>query len=300
MMEFRGVYTIPCTPFTRSGELDLPSLRREVQFCLDCGAHGLVAPVNASEFSSLSDAERKRVVEVVATENAGRVPFVAGVSAVSAAVGVELARHARSAGADALIAMPPYVKKAGEAEIFDYYARIADAADLPVVIQDFIPPIGTPMRPEFMARLLREIPQVRFLKEEAILPGHVMTRTRELAGPALEGTMGGQGGRFLFDEVARGASGTMPACQITDIHVDIWNLIEAGDMPAARALFNRALPLLNFEWMFSVALYKELLRRRGVIETSVCRAAPAELDELDLQELDAILEGVAPLFRVGC
>lgn len=294
---FRGVFTIPCTPFTMTGEVDYPSLRREVRFCLECGAHGLVAPVNASEFSSLSDAERERVVETVAEENAGRVPFVAGVSAVSTMVGVELARHARAAGADAVIAMPPYVKKCGEAEIFDYYARIAEAADLPVILQDFIPPIGTPMRPEFMARLLKEIPHVRYLKEEAIVPGHILSRTAELAGEALEGSMGGQGARFLFDEVARGACGTMPACQVTDIHVDIWNLIEAGEMEQARALFNRLLPLLNMEWMFSIALYKEVLRRRGVFETAVCRAAPAQLDALDLRELDALLQDVEQLFR---
>jgi 4-hydroxy-tetrahydrodipicolinate synthase len=257
-----------------------------------------VAPVNASEFTSLSDAERMRVVEIVAEENAGRVPFVAGVSAVSTQVAVLHARHARSVGAAALIAMPPYVKKYPPAEIFDYYRQLAEAADLPVVIQDFIPPVGTPMSPELMARMLREIPQVRFLKEEAIMPGHVMSETARLAGTALEGMMGGQGGRFLFDEVARGGTGTMPACQSTDIHVDIWNLIDAGDLQAARVLFNRLLPLLNFELMFSVALYKEILRRRGVIETAYCRAAPAQLDDYDLRELDALLADIEPLYRV--
>lgn len=296
-MQFRGVFTIPCTPFTATGELDEASLRREVRFCLDCGAHGLVAPVNASEFSSLSDTERMRVVEIVAEENGGRVPFVAGVSAVSTQVAVLHSRHAQSVGADALIAMPPYVKKYPLAEIFAYYEAIA-AVDLPVVIQDFIPPVGTPMSPELMARMLREIPQVRFLKEEAIMPGHVMTETARLAGDALEGMMGGQGGRFLFDEVARGGAGTMPACQSTDLHVDIWNLIEAGDLLAARVLFNRLLPLLNSEWMFSVALYKQILRRRGVFETAYCRAAPAQLDEYDLRELDALLTDIEPLYRV--
>ena len=133
-MRFRGIFTIPCTPFSASGELDEQSLRREVRFCLDCGAHGLVAPVNASEFTSLSDAERCRVVEIVAEENAGRVPFVAGASGVSAQVAVYFARHARNAGAAGLIAMPPYVKKAGAAEIFDYYERLSDAAELPIII----------------------------------------------------------------------------------------------------------------------------------------------------------------------
>ena len=297
-MQFRGVFTIPCTPFLENGALDEASLRRQVGFCIDCGAHGLVAPVNASEFTSLSDTERRRVVEITAEENAGRVPLVVGISAVSTFVAVEFAQHARSVGADAVIAMPPYVKKIAGEEIFSFYSAVAEAADLPVIIQDFIPPVGTPMSPELLARLLREIPQVRYLKEEAILPGHVMTRVRELAGPALEGTMGGQGGRFLFDEVARGGCGTMPACQATDVLVDIWNLIEANDLSRARSLFNRLLPLLNFEWMFSVALYKEVLRRRGVIATRVCRGASTTLDSYDLRELDAILEEVEPLFRV--
>jgi 4-hydroxy-tetrahydrodipicolinate synthase len=297
-MLFRGIFAIPVTPFTASGELDEASLRREVRFCLDCGAHGIVAPVNASEFSSLSDEERRRVVEIVAEENAGRVPFIAGVSAVSEWVGAELARHARECGADAVIAMPPYVKKAAGEEIFRYYARIAEAGDLPVVLQDFIPPIGTPMPAALMARMLREIPQVRYLKEEALLPCQVMTEAARLAGPALEGVMGGQGGRYLMTEVERGACGTMPAAQCADVLVDLWALIESGDAAGARRLFNRLLPLLNLEAMYSVALYKEVLRRRGVIATAFCRAAPAALDAHDLRELDAILQDLEPLFRV--
>src|SRR5687768_18494399 len=106
-MIFRGVYTIPVTPFTETGELDEESLRREVRFCLECGAHGIVAPVNASEFYTLTDEERLRVVRIVAEENAGRVPFVAGCSAVSVQHAAMLAREARAAGASAVMAMPP-------------------------------------------------------------------------------------------------------------------------------------------------------------------------------------------------
>ena len=63
---FRGVFAIPCTPFAEDGGVDWDSLRREVEFCLAAGAHGIVAPVNASEFTSLSDEERRRVVETAA------------------------------------------------------------------------------------------------------------------------------------------------------------------------------------------------------------------------------------------
>src|SRR5207245_8578188 len=154
---FRGVFAIPCTPFTERGALDEESLRREVEFCVQCGAHGIVAPVNASEFTSLSDDERKRVVEIVVEAAAGRAPVVAGVSAVSAEVATLFARHAAEAGADALIAMPPYVRKAAPDEILAYYQAISDATPLPIFIQNFVAPIGTPMTAAFMVRLLREL-----------------------------------------------------------------------------------------------------------------------------------------------
>lgn len=296
-MEFRGVFTIPCTPFTGGGELDEASLRRQVRFCLEAGAHGIVAPVNASEFYTLTDDERRQVVEIVAEETARRVPFVAGCSAVSAQHAVMLARHAREAGADAVIAMPPVIRKASEPEIYDYYRAIAEVG-LPVVVQDFVAPIGTPMPVDLVARMVREIPAVRYVKEETVLGPHVISRLREACGEALEGIMGGQGGRFLFNEVARGACGTMPACHLTDVQVDLWNLLAAGREREARDLFDRILPLLNFEHMYGVAVYKEVLRRRGIIATNVCRGGPAALDAWDLKELDTLLAGIEPLFRV--
>ena len=59
--------------------------------------------------------------------------------------------------------------------------------------------------------------------------------------------MGGVAGRYLIDEYRRGACGTMPACEATDVHVQVWEALEAGDERRARDLFNRLLPLLNFE-----------------------------------------------------
>jgi len=297
-MNFKGVYTIPCTPFTQGGDLDEASLRREVQFCLECGTHGLVAPVNASEFYTLTDDERKRVVVIVAEENAGRVPFVAGCSAVSAHHAAMLGRHAEAAGASAVMAMPPVIRKAAGEEIFEFYRVLAAAVSLPVIIQDFVAPIGTPMPVDLMARMVRELPNVKFLKEETATGPHVLSRLRELCGDQVEGIMGGQGGRFLFNEYARGACGTMPACHLTDVQVDIWNLLDGGREAEARELFNRILPLLNFEHMYQVAAYKEVLRRRGVIATHICRAAPVVLDDYDLRELDALLGPIQDLLRV--
>src|SRR5438477_8566192 len=80
---FRGVFAIPPTPFDDAGNVDEASLRRCVDFCVAAGSHGIVAPVNASEAVSLTDAERLRVAEVLVEQTAGRVPVVVGVSGVS-------------------------------------------------------------------------------------------------------------------------------------------------------------------------------------------------------------------------
>jgi 4-hydroxy-tetrahydrodipicolinate synthase len=139
---------------------------------------------------------------------------------------------------------------------------------------------------------------VRLSKEETLPEPRMLGRTVEVAGDACRGVFGGQGGIYLIDEWRRGAAGNMPACQATDVQVDIWNLLEAGDEAGARALFNRLLPLINYERLYGVAVYKEVLHRRGVFATTRSRQPGAELDAADRAELDVIMRDVTPLFRV--
>jgi 4-hydroxy-tetrahydrodipicolinate synthase len=104
-------------------------------------------------------------------------------------------------------------------------------------------------------------------------------------------------GRFLLDEHRRGICGTMPACEMTDVHVQLWDALEAGDDKRARAIYQRLLPLLTIEWLYGASVYKEVLRRRGVIQSTFTRDAGLhKLDEFDHKELDAILADVGELF----
>jgi 4-hydroxy-tetrahydrodipicolinate synthase len=300
MTRFRGVFTIPVTPFDDEGNVDEAGLRSCVRFCLDAGAHGLVAPVNASEFSALTDGERQRVAEVIVETAERRIPVVIGVSGTSARHAALFAGHARRTGADAVIAMPPYARKASQAEIVDYFKAVAAAAELPVFIQNYGPPVGTPLSAAFMVQLVEAIDGVSYVKEETLPAGQVMSEVFRLAGPRLHGVMGGMAGRFLLDEYRRGACGTMPACEVTDVHVALWNALEAGDEAGARTIFNRLLPLLNLEWLYGAAVYKEVLRRRGVIPNALLRGPGLHtLDAFDHRELDAILADVSQLFTVA-
>ncbi len=298
---FRGVFTIPVTPFDRHGAIDEDSLKNEVDWCIRAGAHGIVAPVNASESPTLLDDERKRVTRLVVETTTKRVPVVIGVSGASTQASVMFTKYARQVGADAVIAMPPYgVRLADPESVFAFYQSVADAADgLPVFIQNWGGPAGTIMTAHQMTRLMTEIDNVSYLKEETANAGHLMTTVLATAGDACEGIMGGIGGRYLMDEFRRGACGTMPACQTTDIHVNIWNALEAGNLDKARRTFYRLLPLLNMEAAFGPIVYKEVLKRRGVIANTTLRSRrDSGLDEYDHKELDEILRDVSDLFSI--
>lgn len=298
---FRGVFAIPPTPFDDSGAVDERSLRGCVDFCVQAGAHGIVAPVNASESIALTDAERLRVAEVLVEQSGGRLPVVIGVSGVSTDASVLYTRHAAEIGADAVIAMPPYVKHAPADEIYEFYAALSRAANgLPVWIQDYVGPVGTPMSASLLARLLAEIPGVDFLKEETALAPQVMGRVRELAGASLKGVMGGMAGRYLLEEYRRGACGTMPACEVADVHVQVWDALESGDAERARRLHTALLPLLNYEAMYSFTIYKEVLLRRGVIASARTRVPGAgRLDAENHRELDLLLRDLEPLMTAA-
>ena len=296
---FRGVFAIPPTPFDDDGNLDETSLRNCIDFCLASGAHGIVTPVNASESIALVDEERLRVAELGVERVAGRIPVVIGVSGVSTAASMLYSRHAATIGADAVIAMPPYVKHPTSDEIVDFYTAVARAAaPLPVWIQDYVGPVGTPMAPALLARLLKDIPGVDYLKEESAYAPQVMSRVRELAGDSLKGIMGGMAGRYLLEEYRRGTCGTMPACEVIDAHVLIWNALDRGEPEEARRLHTILLPLLNYEAMYSFTIYKEVLLHRGIIASAKTRVpGTARLDLENRQELDILLRNIDSLLQ---
>jgi dihydrodipicolinate synthase/N-acetylneuraminate lyase len=226
------------------------------------------------------------------------VPVVVGVTSSCAVIARDSARDAQRAGADAIIAMPPQVQRASEPEIKAYYGAIAGASDLPLFLQNYGGPGGTPMSARLMAELVRTLPTVQFVKEETESSGTVMSAVIEAAGPRLLGVMGGKAGRHLLDEFRRGACGTMPACEVTDVHATLWRALEAGEMAQAGDLYRKLLPLLTFEVAYGPAVYKEVLRRRGVIRSAAFRQTGGRvLDGPAMEELTQILDDLEPLLH---
>jgi 4-hydroxy-tetrahydrodipicolinate synthase len=152
---------------------------------------------------------------------------------------------------------------------------------------------------EQVAQLAHEVPGIRYVKEEAAPSGQRITRLSELAGGSLDAVFGGAGARYVIDELVRGARGTMPACEVTELHVRMLAAFDEGREQDARDLFERTLPLLSMQANFRWRLTKAVLQRRGLIDSTYVRAPGPELDRYDRLELDALLARLGDLLPPG-
>jgi 4-hydroxy-tetrahydrodipicolinate synthase len=290
---WRGIFTIPVTPFDEDMEVDVDGLRAQLDFCVESGAAGIVHPVMASEFFTLTDEERLRMIPVVTRQVAGRIPVVIGVAATSLQGARRFAREARDAGADAVIAMPPYVTKFPAVDVTRYFEALARAAEVPVFVQN----AGVAaMSPPTLLQLLREVLGLHYVKEEVAPAHHNITRLVEAGEPALWGVFGGGGAQNLIDELRRGAAGNMPASQYTDVVSRVFDLWESGKEAEARALHMRLQPALQRERLAGVGAAKAVLVRRGVIKSARTRGAGTPLDDHDQLELDVLWPQLEELF----
>jgi 4-hydroxy-tetrahydrodipicolinate synthase len=110
--------------------------------------------------------------------------------------------------------------------------------------------------------------------------------------------MGGAGARFILDELARGACGTMPALELADAHVALWRAWQRGDRAEARRIYTLTLPLLAFQMTFRVRATKEVLKRRGLLTHTGARAAGPKLDAGDMAEIGELLATAAPTLAI--
>lgn len=165
---YRGIFPVVPTTFTETGELDLASQKRAVDFMIDAGSDGLCILANFSEQFSLSDDEREIVTRTVLEHVAGRVPVIVTTSHYSTAICAARSRRAQEYGAAMVMVMPPYhgaTFRVPESQIHAFYARVSDALGIPIMIQD-APASGTALAAPFLARMAREIEQVAYFKIE--------------------------------------------------------------------------------------------------------------------------------------
>ena len=131
---FTGVFTALVTPFTKTGEIDEPALRRLVDFQIKNKVQGLVPMGTTGESPTVSHEEHNKVIDIVIDQAKGRVPVIAGAGSNSTEEAIILSRHAKQAGAAATLQVAPYYNKPTQEGFYGHFTAIADAADLPLIV----------------------------------------------------------------------------------------------------------------------------------------------------------------------
>jgi len=292
--EWRGSFAIPLTPFDDHDRIDESVLADEIEFCAASGVGGIIVPIMVSEFSVLSEEERRVMIRVPVEAAAGRTPIIVNVAAVNTRVAVSYAEYAQEVGADGVIAMPPYSRRKPDfATVFAYYAAISQAVDVPIWLQNAS---AWPMSATQVETLCTEIEHVSWVKEEVRPSAHRITALLERNCPDIKGVAGGAGGRNMVAEWARGSKGVVHACQFCDLVQRIWEMLDSGAEDQARDLFEHTLPALVAEGVMpgEMAGAKEIMVRRGVFRNRRMRMEVKPLDEYDLQEIDKLWERIEP------
>jgi len=281
-----GIVPILNSTFHEDGTIDLESQRDLVRHLLAQGVHGIALFGNASEGYALTQDERERIMSVVVDEVAGKVPVIVSTGHTGTYPAVEMSRAAATAGADALMVLPPYLLKPDGQGVYDYFAAISNAVQIPIMVQDAPLMTQVNMPSALLARMAREIEHVVYAKVEAPPTTLKITELLSLAGDSVI-AFGGLNGHFLLEELDRGAAGTMPGSDLCASFVRIWDLYKGDKRAEARADFRRLLPMIRYELQpgLGVSAMKTNLVAEGVIRTSTVRPPTRALDEIGLREL---------------
>lgn len=295
-VNLEGIYPILATPFTSTGEVDEQSLRELVRFQLQAKVDGIALFGNASEMYTLLDKERELIAEVVVDEVKGRVPLVFGSGHTGLEGAVQLSKWAQKAGADALMVLPPYMVKPDGQRMYDYFAAISRAVDIPIMLQDAPIASGISIPVPLMVKLAKDFDNITYVKVEAPPTTVKITEVIKQSEGRLT-VFGGLNGNYFYEELNRGAVGMMPACEFPDICVQIYQLFKAGDRDAARTLFYQYLPFIRIGTIpgFAMAVHKEVLKAGGVIHSAYVRNPNAPIDDILLNEVMDTLKGLDPL-----
>ncbi len=295
---YTGVFPIAPTPFDEGGGLDLEGQKRVLDCMVDQGVDGICILANYSEQFLLSDEEREVLLELCLAHVAERVPVIVTCSHFSTRIAAARGKRAAEAGAAMLMLMPPYhgaALKAGEEGIVEHFAAVAEAARVPIMIQD-APLSGVDLPVPLLLRLAREIDEVGYFKVETAQAAAKLRALIEAGGDAIEGPFDGEESITLMADLDAGATGTMPSALLPDLIRPVVVHHREGRREEAAAHYARILPLINFEnRQCGLRACKTVMMEGGVIKSDAVRHPLAPLHPATRAELLELARQQAPV-----
>jgi len=260
-----GVGTALVTPFTKTGGLDEPAVRRLGRRQIDAGIHFLVPCGTTGENPTLTLAERIRIVEILVDEAGGGIPVLAGAGGYDTREIIHLADEMRQAGATGLLSVTPYYNKPTQEGLYQHFRAIAESTPLPIVVYNVPGRTGVNLEPATLARLAT-IPSVVGVKEAS---GNI-TQMCEICNalPADFLVLSGDDA-ITLPLMAIGGRGIISVAS-NEIPAEMVQMVEAaerGDFAAARAVHKRILPLMQINFIEANPVpVKAAMAAMGLIE----------------------------------
>jgi dihydrodipicolinate synthase/N-acetylneuraminate lyase len=284
----KGIHAAIVTQFDQDLKVDHDAVAGQVGRLIADGLHGLVSTGTMGEAGSLTNEERRAVTETAVAAAAGRVPICAGISAATPELAIGYARDAQSAGVDGLMLLPPLSYRGDRREIVAFYATVARAVELPLMVYNNPEASGTDMRPELLAQIADAVSTVNAFKEcsgDARRIAELIDRC-----PEIDVMVGGDD--WALEGFCAGASGWISgvAVVLPRACVRLWEACGAGDLASARELNAELLPLARFDMTPKLVQYFKAALDELALGGGPCRPPRLALSD---DELAALRSAVA-------
>ena len=297
-IDLRGIIPAIVTPMTSTGEVDIPALRRYVQWLVEQGPVALAVNVDTGEGPHLTADEKRQTLETVAEAVAGKCKVVGGVAGPSTAQGVANARAAQAAGSDALLVfpIPAYLGQPLNPEVpYRYHAAIAEAVDLPLILFQLQPALGGVLFTTEILHRLITIPSVTAIKEASFDAMRFLQVKAALDSASRKITFLTGNDNFICESFILGAEGALLGFSTigTREQVNMLKAIQRGDINEARELGCRLQPLADVIFAPPVTDYrartKEALKLLGILDNSTVRPPLLSVAESELDVIQRAL-----------
>ena len=292
-VDFTGVFPIVITPFDADENPDLESFDRIVRFMRKLGVDGVTILGVLGESNRLLDAEREALIRT-AINAAGDLPVVVGTSHAGTRATCDLSRLAEQLGAAGVMVTPAREPVPNPAKIFEYFQRVAEAIAIPIVAQDHPASTQVHMALPLLIKLVREIPQITCIKQEAV-PTPPKTRALRTGLKKSRVTiLTGLGALYGQYDLESGANGFMTGFAFPEVLQALVKARDADQQERVHNIYQRFLPLIVFEQQPGVAIRKEIFRLRGLAHSNQVRHPGSAIDPETAAQLQAVLTATLP------
>jgi 4-hydroxy-tetrahydrodipicolinate synthase len=294
MSPFQGVVPILATPFHDDESLDLESWQRLLEFMIGLGVDGVTILGVLGESNRLSDHERESLIRGAVSTVKRRVPIIVGTSHSGTRAAKHLSSMAQDLGADAVMVMPAKEPVPNDDRIVELYQRIADGLAIPIVLQDHPASSEVHLSVPLMLRLLREVPAIQGIKEEAVPTAPKIRQLRDGMGERRLPILTGLGALYAPFDLEAGSDGFNTGFAFPEVLNAMVEAARAADWQRLHDLYARFAALIVLEQQPGVAIRKEILRRRGLLASARVRHPGVTVTPPVARAVEAVLARTLP------